>query len=361
MTKDKTPYQKLNLPPETLIYTGQYTKEPLRIDVYLYDENQIEVYHFNEPSHVAKLKKAVEDSRSAWVNVEGICDVKAVESIGAAIGLPKLYLEDIVNVNQRTKLENTPGGLFTVTKMLRLNRAKWQESGHIEMMKEHLSMALWKNTVITFQEKEGDAFEGVRTRLQVKGGRMRSSGADYLFYALFDALIDHQLEILHSVNDALDQIEKRVIDGGKMNMSQLYRIRRELLSIKSASFPLKDVIMTLVDEDMEWIKPATKIYFRDVSDHIAHVTDQTILYREIVNNLYEMHMLDTSNNMSRVMTTLTIFSAIFIPLNFLAGFFGMNFTDFDWLRTPNAIPIFIAICMTIGASMVLYFKSKEWF
>jgi magnesium transporter len=361
MASKESVYEKVNLPPETLVYTGKHTREPLSVQIAIYDEHSIETYQVKHTELVEKLRGVMSDSRPAWIDVVGICDVNAMEVIGATIGLPQLYIEDIVNVSQRSKLETTETGLFAVTKMLSLQREQWRKSGSIEITCEHLSLVLCGHVVVTFQENQGDIFDDIRSRMGMEGVRVRKAGADYLFYALFDALVDHQLDILHAISASLELIEQSALDGGKVHLGTLYQIRRDLLTIKSASFPMQDMVMTLLDEDMEWIDKGTKVYFRDVADHMSHVTEQIILYREMVNNLYEMHMLDTSNNLNRVMTTLTIFSAIFIPLNFLAGFFGMNFIHFDLLRYPNAIPTFLLVCVLIGGVMMLYFRRKEWF
>jgi len=161
-----------------------------------------------------------------------------------------------------------------------------------------------------------------------KSEKVRTQGADYLYYVLLDALVDNQLEILASIGDEVDEHEQFTIEATKVSMDRLFKLRKQLLLIRAAVVPFKDIMVELQSEESEWISSEVKIYLSDVSDHVNHVNDLVVLYREMVNNIYEINMLTTGNKLNHIMAVLTVFTALFIPLNFMTGFYGMNFTHF---------------------------------
>jgi magnesium transporter len=176
-----------------------------------------------------------------------------------------------------------------------------------------------------------------------------------------DALVDNQLEILASIGDEVDEQEQLTVEATKVSMDRLFKLRKQLLLIRAAVVPFKDIMVELQSEESEWISSEVKVYLSDVSDHVNHVNDLVVLYREMVNNIYEINMLTTGNKLNHIMAVLTVFTALFIPLNFMTGFYGMNFTHFPGMKDPNAIPIFLSISFIIVISMIVFFKKKKWF
>ncbi len=345
----------------SLEYTGVHRGGVTVFEVYTYRESHSEFLRAEGQSGLELLREKMCCGDLVWANIVGLDSSEIISAACQELGLPPLLMEDVVHVGQRSKLDQSEDMLFATATMVSYDRQVWQKHERMNIEHEHLSLLLTRNAVITFQEKPGDVFSGVRHRLEQENGRMRTSGSDYLLYSLLDALVDQQLEIVQMVAEEVDNAEREFIEEAKVSLPRLYRIRKELLLMRSSSFPLRDMVLSMLSPDFELISEAVKVNLRDVYDHVAHVADLVNLNREMVNNLYEMHMLDASNNMNRVMTTLTVFSAIFIPLNFLAGFFGMNFHFFPGLSSPLGIPLVIGICTAIAAGMVYFFRSRGWF
>lgn len=354
---------KMNLPPESVVYTGKYNNTTTIIEVYSYDQETVKFNTFKDEDFESELKAMMDTERILWINVIGLNVVETLEKLGEMFGLSSFVLEDIVQVSMRSKIEFTDNYLFSIFKMIyRANGTEdIRDNDAGDVLHEHLSIILLENTVVTFQENEGDVFDDVRRNIENNGGRIRNLGADYLYYALLDALVDNQLEILATISDEIDEHEQVTVESSKISLEQLFKLRKQLLLIQAAVIPFKDILVDLQSKKTEWISDEVKVYLSDVNDHVNHVNDLVSLYRERVKNIYEINMLNSSDRLNRIMTILTVFSAIFIPLNFMTGFYGMNFTHFPGMNEPNAIPIFLAVCLLVVASMVVFMKKRKWF
>lgn len=352
---------KLNLPPESVIYTGDFLNAITRIQVYAYDQDHLDYDEFTDTDFESELPDLLESDRNIWINVIGLNQVDTIISLGEIIGLTPLSVEDIVHVAQRSKIEINAPYLFTILKMVYRSKDRLGKfSGDI--VHEHLSIVLTNKVVITFQEKEDDVFDYIRHRLKEGQGRIKSSGVDYLYYAMLDALVDHQLEILTGMGELIDSYDQNILEDEKLELDKLFKLRKQILLMRASVMPYKDILVELTGEQInEWISTEVKVFLKDVSDHINHVNDLVVLYIEMVNNIYEMNMMNTSNQLNQVMSILTIFSAIFIPLNFMTGFFGMNFMHFPGLESTLGIPVFLITAFLIFIGMILFFKKKKWF
>lgn len=349
----KKTQNKQNLPPGTMVYTGSYHDITYDQTLICYSENE---YSLLEQ---ARLEDVDACEGVKWLNVTGLSHVAKISEIGKRYGIDPLVLEDIVHVGQRTKLEVMQAYCFAVLKMIYITEDHKKEA--YAFHEEHVSFILLPSLLITFQEKPGDVFDGVRNRLKNASGKIRKLGSDYLFYALIDAVVDHQMEAMAALQGEIDSFEKQIVDDELEHIEHLYGVRKRLLTLKSAVLPEQELIMKIMASDQVFTAEHLKAYFKDVEDHIVHLSDRIIMYREIVTSLFEMHQNNMSNHMNDIMKTLTIFSAIFIPLSFLAGFFGMNFTVFPGLASPYAIPLFVSVCLLIAGGMLAIFKWREWF
>lgn len=340
------------------MYTGKHHEVSPELTLIAYEginyiNKIISVDQLDEIDHLKGVK---------WLNVTGLSQVDVIKAIGDKYGIDPMILEDVVHVEQRTKVEfKETDYLFAVFKMIYIDDLKSQEEGMTCIRHEHISFLLIGDLIISFQEEPGDVFDGVRDRISDTSRKIRDLKTDYLFYALIDAIVDHQMETMLSLQDDTDTIEEMIIDDELEDIEALYHLRKSLMVLKSGAFPIQETIMRLIGQDIPLISKETKEYFKDVQDHVTHLSDRIMTNREVVSSLFDMHQTNISNNMNSAMTTLTIFSAIFIPLSFLAGFFGMNFQVFPSLATPNGIPIFIGGCLVIAVSMLSYFKWKKWF
>lgn len=339
--------QNLNQPPGTLIYTGRFRDQETVLELITYDDGEF------ERKTIDTLEAVRLGGGMQWLNVTGLVDVALVREIGERFGISELVLENIVHVSQRSKLEDHGEFLFAVFKMIYL--------GKQVMISEHLAMVVMDRLVITFQETEGDVFESLRERIERGRGRVRSLGQDYLLFALVDALVDQHFDVLSHLGERLDALEEALIDEMDIPLDDLYRLRKDLLQVRSAVLPIKDIIHNITSQHGSHVSEEVEPYFKDVADHLMQVAEILSVYREMGVGLYETHMSNMNNNMNKVMTTLTVFSAIFIPLSFLAGVFGMNFRVMPGLENAGGFYWFMLGCGLMAGGMFLFFKSRRWF
>jgi magnesium transporter len=348
---------KQNLPPGTLVYTGRHHHVTPEMTMIAFSAERY------VKQHIESIEAIQQFDGVKWFNLTGLSDLETIRKIGDFYGIDPMILEDIVHVEQRTKIEISENYLFGVFKMIytRTDMQEVVQENDYHFNHEHISFLLMPSLLITFQEEPGDVFDGVRERLADENGRIRTRGADYLFYALVDALVDHQMEAMLTLQNDIDSLEASIVEDEIGKMEPLYHLRKSLLILKSGAMPLQETLTRLIAQDTALLSPMTRTYFKDVIDHAAHLSDRIMMYREVVTSLFDMHQTNVSNRMNRVMTTLTFFSAIFIPLSFLAGFFGMNFEVFPSLHYPYAVPVFIGSCVGIALLMLGFFKWKDWF
>lgn len=349
----KEPFNLLSLkrtnigePPGTLSYEGPHK------DIGV----QIEVIEYNQETHIKKVITSLDEliigDKKYWINIIGLHDIDLIRQIGEKFEIHHMDLEDVVHVSQRSKIEIKDDYLFSIFKMVYL---KGDETSH-----EHISMFVKDKMLLTFQEIPGDVFDSVRERLENGKGRIRKLGIDYLFYALLDMLVDHYFPVINKSYTTFSDVELRALEEDNPQMSEIYRLRKEMLYMMNAVTPIKDAIYNFTKTENPYFTKESIPYYADLMDHLSQINDSLKTFREMINSLYEMQMAKVSNDLNKTMMTLTIFSVIFIPLNFLAGVFGMNFTHFPGMTNPYAIYIFIVVCLTIAFGMLSYFKLKKW-
>lgn len=347
MSNSRENYLFTNQVPGELIYTGEYTEQAIKLTLFVYDKEKFEI------KEIKYIDEIPDTSSIIWLNVIGLHNIELIKEIGLKYNINKMVLEDIVNIKQRSKIEPHKDYLFSVFKMVYL---KEQNVVH-----EHISMLLFKNTIITFQECEGDVFDTVRNRIRTNAGIIRNRRVDYLYYSLIDALTDQYFEILGVVSSEIDDIEEQVIEEKEVPLELIYSLKKEILLLKSAVFPIKDTLISFLANDMEYISDEVTKYFKDVEDHLKHSAETILTYREMVMSLSETQMSNISNRMNKVMTFLTFFSVIFIPLSFLTGVFGMNFIYMPGLSNQQAFIYFCIACLIISGGMISFFKINKWF
>ncbi len=291
-----------------------------------------------------------------WVNVDGLGDTQVVRDIGEVFGLHRLALEDVIYVHQRPKVEEYEGHLFVVARML----AKHEECGS-----EQLSLFLGSNFVLTFQEAAGDDFEPVRARLRQDGSRLRERGADYLAYCLLDAVIDGYFPVVDRMSVRLDELEREILDEPTGPcLRRLYAIRHDLLLLKRAVLPMREIVNALVREKSPLVSDATRVYLRDCEDHVLQVLDLLDTQREVTHELMEAYRAESSRRMDEVMRVLTVIGTIFLPLTFMVGVYGMNFEGSEWampeLRWRYGYPLLWIAMLTLVAVMLWMFKRRGW-
>lgn len=299
----------------------------------------------------------------SWVDVKGLGSENILQRLGKVFDLHPLVLEDIVNVPQRPKVEDYPQQLVIITQMV-----VPKPSGEGFWL-EQVSLVVGKNYLLTVQEKpEKDCFLPVRRRIKFNRGSIRDMGADYLAYALWDAIIDGFFPILEIYGEKIEDLEDKVIfNPSNSNLAEVYQIKRELLALRRAIWPQRNALNTLIRDGSSVIDPNILIFLRDCYDHTVQIIDIVETYRELASSLTDIYLSSISNKMNEVMKLLTVISSIFIPLTFIAGIYGMNFNtnaspwnmpELDWYW---GYPLCWAAMIAIATSLIYFFWKRGWF
>ena len=343
---------KSGLPPGTLVHVGVKPDQPAKLTVMEYDE---ENFAEHEVASVEECLPFLEAPTITWLNVAGIHQVDVVEQLGRLLNLHPLLLEDVVNTSQRPKLEDYQENLFIVLKMLEY------DGEAREVVVEQVSLVLGQTYLVSFQEDENDVFATVRTRLRAGTGRLRKAGPDYLAYALIDAIVDNYFAILEQVDQEVEDAEDEIATrSGQETLHEIYRLRREMIALRRAVWPLREVLGALQRGESSLIQTGTVIYLRDVYDHTIQIIDTIESIRDIAAGMQDIYLSAISNRLNEVMKVLTIFSAIFIPLTFLAGVYGMNFHYLPELSWRWGYGLFWLLCGGIAGTLLIYFRRKGW-
>jgi len=344
--------KKLGTSPGSLIYTGTKESQKLFIESFDYTLEHL------EEKELLKIEDAFQYKTTdsvTWINLNGLNHIEEIEKIGGHLDLHPLILEDIVNIGQRPKIDEFENYLFVVLKML-----YYDQDEHV--ISEQVSFVLGDNYVLSFQESEGDVFDSVRERIRVSKGRIRSLGSDYLLYALIDSVVDHYYVIIETMGNKIEDLEDNLFnDFSQKELSQqIQDLKREVLRVRRAIFPLREIINRIEKTENKLIKKKTLHFYRDIYDHIIQISENIDIYREMIWGLMDMYMTTISNKMNEVMKVLTIIATIFIPLTFIAGIYGMNFENIPELKYKYAYFILWGIMIFIFASMLFYFRKKKW-
>jgi magnesium transporter len=344
--------KKAGLPPGSLVLVGEEKVEEPKITIFDYDAEHADEREAATTDECIPFK---ETPTVTWINISGLQDIEMLRSLGDCYGIHPLVLEDILNTEQRPKVEDFGAYLFIVLKMLHLI------PNTRETRAEQISLIVGPNFVLSFQETARDVFEGVRTRIRSGRGRIRTRGADYLAYALLDAVVDNYFIVLETFGAHLEDLEDTLIsDPSPEMLHTVYQMKRELIFLRRSVWPLREVLAFLSRQESDFIQAYTLAYIRDVYDHTIQVIDTIESFRDLVAGMHDTYLSSLSNRMNEVMKVLTIFATIFIPLTFVAGIYGMNFDWMPELRWHWSYPVLWGIMITIAGYMVLYFRRRKW-
>ena len=345
--------KKAGLAPGTLVHVGEKKTEKIRIRVIDYDSATIEEKELAtiEECFPYKGKESI-----IWINLDGLHEVDIIEKIGQTFGLHPLVLEDIVHTDQRPKMDDYDDYFFIVTRMLSYDDATKQITA------EQFSLILGMNIIISFQERLGDVFSSVRERLRKGKGRIRSSGSDYLAYALMDAIVDNYFFVLEKIGTEVEDLEEVIIEDPTPEASQhIHRLKRELIFLRKSVWPLREVVNTMQRDESSLIQEKTRFFLRDVYDHTVQVIDTIETLRDLVSGMLDIYLSSVSNRMNETMKVLTIMATIFIPLTFVAGIYGMNFKFMPELDWKWSYPVVWIIMGIVALVMILWFRRKRFF
>jgi magnesium transporter len=338
--------------PGTLVHTGVKKVERSRITFIDFDPTTLDEREVRDVSEVLPLR---DSPTVSWINVWGLHEVDLIQKIGDHFHLHPLLMEDILHVGQRPKLDGYEDCLYMVLTML-----GWNEE-HRLVEEEQLSVVLGRGWVLTFQERVGDAFDPVRERIRTSNRRIRARGADYLAYALVDAVVDRYFSILERLGELTEELELAVMQGsGPEAMANLHHLKRELLVIRRAVSPVRDLVAGFLRDESGLIEAETRIFMRDVQDHASRIGESVDSLRDVASGLMDLHLSTLGQRTNEVMKVLTIMASVFIPLTFMAGIYGMNFEYMPELDLPWAYPALWVAMLAVAGAMLAYFKRKDW-
>ena len=338
--------------PGELIHVGEKKVEKIQIDLIEYDSEE-----FNEISDtsVEKCLDSKSKANVSWINITGIHDPDVIQKFGNAFDLHSLYQANIMNTELRPSIEISDDHVFLMLKMPHFN----EEKGKIEL--EQISMIFAKNHILTFQEIKDDFFEQIRKRLRENTGTIRKLGTDYLAYSLLDAIIDSYFLILEKISDISENLEDELMQNPSQNtLHVLQMLKRQMIMLRKSMWPAREVVDTLQRSHTILIHEETKTYLKDTYNHAVQVIDTIEGLRDVVGGLLDTYLSSVSNRMNEVMKTLTIIASIFIPITFIAGIYGTNFSYVPELEWDGSYFVMLGVMMVIVIVMIAWFKKKQW-
>ena len=341
---------RIGLAPGSVVYTGEQKVERATLELLQYSSTTL-----IEEADIALDDALVRRGQApvTWLNVTGLHDTELIKRVGDTFKLHPLVLEDIVSPRQRPKVDYASEYLYIVMRMLRF------EEG--ERVSEQLSLVLGPDFVLTFQERPGDVFNPVRERLRGAVGRLRKQGPDYLAYSLMDALVDTYFVMLETYGEATETLEEELLrDPSPKSLQDVTSLKRELLYMRKAVWPLRELISSLQRDETPLISETVRTYIRDVYDHAVQVIDTVETLRDVLSGLHDFYLSSLSFKMNEVMKVLTIVGTIFIPLSFLAGVFGMNFDTMPELHWRYGYALFWLVTLLAAGGMLWYFRRRKW-
>jgi magnesium transporter len=344
--------KKVGLAPGTVIHVGDTKISKPKITLISYDKDTFEekVVESIEDCFLCKDQKTV-----SWINVDGVHQVDIVEKIGTHFGLHPLVMEDIVHTEQRPKMEDFESYIYLVLRMLQF------DDDTSVVTSEQVSIILGPGFVLSFQEVEGDTFNHVRERIRNSKGRIRSSGASYLAYALMDSIVDNYFVVLEKIGEFLEVLEEDMIENPTPAILQdIHGIKKEIIYLRRSVWPLREVINNLDRSESPLVEKVTLVFLKDLYDHTIRIIETAETYRDITSGIMDVYLSSVSNKMNEVMKTLTIIATIFIPLTFIAGVYGMNFEHMPELDWEWGYLAAWTIMVMISVSMLIYFRRKRW-
>jgi len=343
---------KPGLSPGSLTLVGKKKTETARITILDYTLNTVTEKEIKAIEECFPFK---EISSITWLNIDGLHETELIEKIGSHYDIHPLVLEDIMNTDQRPKIEVFDDYMFIVIKMLHFD-----EKG-FKVNSEQVSLILGKNFVISFQEMPGDILEPLRERIRQGKGRIRKMGADYLTYAILDIVVDYYFVILENVGEKIESFEIELMEEPKpQTLKEIYRLKREVLFLRKSVWPLREAVSKLERSESLLISKKTVPYLRDLYDHTIQVIDTVETSRDLLSGMLDLYLSSVSNKMNEVMKVLTIFAAIFIPLTFIAGIYGTNFEFIPELKWHYGYFAMWAIMLVVTLGLLYFFRKKKW-
>ena len=337
--------------PGSLIFIGNKKMEKSEIHVTVFNKETLseqQVYSVDEIPEVT-------DDSVLWINIYGLQDTQLVETIGNRFSIDPLEQEDILNTDQRPKIAENENNLTIFLKVLEYNQDEKRVSS------DHISMVIGNNYIITFQEKIARYFEPVRERIRKGKPRLRTSGPDYLAYALIDTLVDGYIQTIENLGASIEDMEEEVLTETEKGLIQrIYRLKSNVSYIRKNIWPLREIMLYLNKTDSKLIRKKTISYLKDLQDLTIQALEAVDVYYNMTNDYLGIYHANVGTRTNDVMKVLTIYASIFIPLTFIAGIYGTNFDVLPELHFEYSYFIMLGVMLIIALAMLYYFKRKDW-
>lgn len=341
------------MPPGTLVYTGTRPQTAVRhVTTVWYGEEEHQVVEDYTPEYLSRPDGVT------WVDIRSLGDTDFIARVGQDFNIHPLAQEDVLDTQQRSKLEEYDNGLFFILHSLNLN------STTLELGSEQIALFIGKNFLVSFQEDADDTFQNIRKRVCEKVGRLRKKNPDFLSYSMIDMVVDHYYIVLDELEGAIEALEEKFHHQadqiGSPDKARIFQIKRTAGQIRHFLLPLRDATLRYYRTDSELVDDSTRPYLRDVADHVTQILDSLDNSRDLLNNIEALYQAEVSNRLNNVMRLLTVISTIFIPLSFVAGLYGMNFDNMPELHTKYGYYIVLFVMLAAMVSMLWYFRRKRW-
>ncbi len=345
--------KKAGQPPGTASYTGEKKQTPTVLTATFYNKDACEIKTTPDLATCLSSKKI---EGITWLNIEGLHDTNGITQIAKQFDLHPLTIEDILNVEQRPKVEEFENYLFITLKALVVHKKTHSFTS------QQISLVLGKDFLLSFHEQDTHLFDNVRERLtKTSNQRLRQQGPDYLAYRLMDAIIDEYFVVLETLGDQIEKTEEIIINNPTPQTPRMiYRMKRQMLMLRRAIWPMREAMGHLMHGEEEFITPFTQVYLRDLYDHTVQAIDTLETFRDLLSNMLDMYLSSLTNRMNEIMKTLTVITTIFIPITAIASIYGMNFEIMPGLHSAYGYPIALICMIGVAVLMMLYFWKKKW-
>ncbi len=343
--------KKAGLPPGSLIYTGEPESAPAKITITHYDEKTITDQEFDA---FTECLSSIDPEGVTWIDVSGIHQVKNLEKLGECFHLHPLVLEDILDIEQRPKIEDYDDYLFIVLETIR-------PAGPQEMISEQISLILGPHYVISCHDVSGEIVAPIRERLFTAKGRIRKLGADYLAYTIIDLIVDNYYVGLESFGDKVEILEDQVVTHpSPQTLQEVHQFKNDMIMLRKSLWPLREVIARLERRESPLINDSLTVYFKDVYDHTIIAIETVETYRDILSGMLDIYLSSMSNRLNEIMKVLTIIATIFMPLTFITSLYGMNFKNMPELSWRYGYYGVLGVIVVIALGMLGYFRKRRW-
>lgn len=344
--------KKTGLPPGSLIHTGDVKTQQATISMMQFTADHIRETSLS-PNEIDKLQ--INANELTWINVHGLHNAELIQRIGTQFNVHPLTLEDVLNPEQRPKVEHFDGYLFIVM------RNFYYDSTRYSISSEQVSMVLGKQVLITFQERATGCFEPIRERLRNNRGHIREQGLDYLSYALIDIIVDRYFNVLEQMSDDSEIVEAALLHKPTNAMlRRIHLLKRAAMDLRRAVWPLREMLNCTLRDDHDYFSPNTILHLRDVYDHTVHFIESLEGLRDLLGGMMDIYLSSVSNRVNMEVRALTVVTMLFMPATLITGVFGMNFDVMPLLKDVDGFWWIISAMLTVASIMGLIFWRRQW-